>query len=55
MSERNRLPKIHMRKSNKHIVPSYNAALQTFLMDRPPENITEVNNVIYGTVLAATE
>lgn len=34
---------------------TYKAALHTLLTDRPREHITEVNNMIYATALAATE
>lgn len=53
MSERDRLPTNSM--SNNHIVQAYNGALQTYLTDRRQENITELNNFMYATVLSTTK
>lgn len=53
MSDGDQLLKIHMTKSNKHIMQIYKPALQTLITDKPLGNITEVNNVIYATALAA--
>lgn len=51
-SGRDKPPKFHMTKSNKHIGKIYNPALQT--LSHPLGNITEVNNVTYATALSFT-
>lgn len=54
MSERDWLPNILMKKSNKHI-QMYNAILQTLLINRLLEIITKVNNVISAKALEVAE